>query len=386
MNPLTNTKNQNLMNERELRLGYTGKVSSWHRQYKDSAWIFIGGLNYELTEGDIVCAFSQYGEVANINLVRDRDTGKPKGFAFLCYENQKSTILATDNLNGIKLGGRIIRVDHVEKYKVPNLGIVKVGKENPDQMPPSDSVSDFVRQHGCGPEAMQHILKVQKAKKAGRAEQVSPVQRRSSRSRSPGLDHGRRRQSHSPSPPRGTGGRVPSVSPPRETHRCSRSPPRQSYRSISRAYYHPRRRQESPKVPERHAGSPARSPPVSPPGRRLQSSTSVSRELENGRLPSPPRHRRQPTPPLSVRRECEPSESSPCHYRRSRPSPVSSPARKARLPSVSPPRKARLPSAYSQLRGTPVSESSSHRKQRSPSVSPPRKTHPPSVSPPRRRR
>nr|VZI19310.1 unnamed protein product [Spirometra erinaceieuropaei] len=190
MNPLTNTKNQNLINERELRLGYTGKVSSWHRQYKDSAWIFIGGLSYELTEGDVICAFSQYGEVANINLVRDRDTGKPKGFAFLCYENQKSTILATDNLNGIKLGGRTIRVDHVEKYKVPHMGLLKVGRENPDQIPPSNSVSDFVRQHGCGPEAMQHISRFQRAKKAGRTEQVSSMQSRQSRSRSPGLDHG----------------------------------------------------------------------------------------------------------------------------------------------------------------------------------------------------
>lgn len=38
----------------------------------------------------------------NINLVRDKKTGKPKGFCFLCYENQKSTVLAVDNLNGIK--------------------------------------------------------------------------------------------------------------------------------------------------------------------------------------------------------------------------------------------------------------------------------------------
>ncbi len=39
----------------------------------------------------------------NINLVRDKKTGKSKGFCFLCYENQKSTVLAVDNLNGIKV-------------------------------------------------------------------------------------------------------------------------------------------------------------------------------------------------------------------------------------------------------------------------------------------
>lgn len=39
----------------------------------------------------------------SINLVRDKKTGKSKGFAFLCYEDQRSTILAVDNLNGIKV-------------------------------------------------------------------------------------------------------------------------------------------------------------------------------------------------------------------------------------------------------------------------------------------
>lgn len=120
MNPITNIKNQNRLNERELQLGIAGNLSkSWHQKYKDSAWIYIGGLSYDLTEGDIITVFSQWGEVMNINLVRDRKTGKSKGFCFLCYQDQKSTILATDNMNGISLCKRMIRVDHVEEYKVP---------------------------------------------------------------------------------------------------------------------------------------------------------------------------------------------------------------------------------------------------------------------------
>lgn len=39
----------------------------------------------------------------NINLIRDRKTGKSKGFGFVCYENQKSTDLAVDNFNGTKV-------------------------------------------------------------------------------------------------------------------------------------------------------------------------------------------------------------------------------------------------------------------------------------------
>ena len=54
-----NVKNLNKLNERELEMGLAGSGSSWHRKYRDSAWIFVGGLPYDLTEGDVVCVFSQ---------------------------------------------------------------------------------------------------------------------------------------------------------------------------------------------------------------------------------------------------------------------------------------------------------------------------------------
>jgi len=119
MNPLTQTLNQLKMNERELEMGLSGTKNSWHYEYKDSAWIFLGGLPYEMTEGDIICMFSQYGEPVHINLIRDHNTGKSKGFGFLCFMDQRSTILAVDNLNGVKVLGRIIRVDHIHQYKLP---------------------------------------------------------------------------------------------------------------------------------------------------------------------------------------------------------------------------------------------------------------------------
>lgn len=119
MNPLTQTLNQLKMNEKELAAGVSGTKSSWHTEYKDSAWIFLGGLPYEMTEGDIICMFSQYGEPVHINLIRDHNNGKSKGFGFLCYMDQRSTVLAVDNLNGVKVLGRIIRVDHIHQYKLP---------------------------------------------------------------------------------------------------------------------------------------------------------------------------------------------------------------------------------------------------------------------------
>ncbi|XP_058147115.1 RNA-binding motif protein, X-linked 2 [Dasypus novemcinctus] len=101
-------------------------------------FLLLGGLPYELTEGDIICVFSQYGEIVNINLVRDKKTGKSKGFCFLCYEDQRSTILAVDNFNGIKIKGRTIRVDHVSNYRAP--------KDSEDV----DNVTKELQDKGCG--------------------------------------------------------------------------------------------------------------------------------------------------------------------------------------------------------------------------------------------
>ncbi|XP_074559483.1 zinc finger CCCH domain-containing protein 25 [Curcuma longa] len=116
MNPLTLVKRTQKINLTEAALGISDEAS-WHAKYKDSAYIFIGGISFDLTEGDLLAVFAQYGEVVDVNLVRDKATGKSKGFAFLAYEDQRSTILAVDNLNGAKILGRIVRVDHVSNYK-----------------------------------------------------------------------------------------------------------------------------------------------------------------------------------------------------------------------------------------------------------------------------
>lgn len=62
---------------------------------------------------------TRYGEIMDVNMPRDKETGKPKGFAFVMYEDQRSTVLAVDNLNGAKILERTIRVDHVKNYKQP---------------------------------------------------------------------------------------------------------------------------------------------------------------------------------------------------------------------------------------------------------------------------
>jgi RNA-binding motif X-linked protein 2 len=95
---------------------YSSPNASWHADYRDTAYIYIGGLDFQLSEGDVITIFSQYGEPTYINLIRDKETGKSRGFAFLKYEDQRSTDLAVDNLGGAVVMGRTLKVDHT-RYK-----------------------------------------------------------------------------------------------------------------------------------------------------------------------------------------------------------------------------------------------------------------------------
>lgn len=97
----------------------TSLKASWHYDYRDSAFVFVGGLNYSINEGDLVTILSQFGEIVDCRLARDKKTGKSQGFAFVAYEDQLSTVLAVDNLNGVQICGRPLMVDHVKQYKIP---------------------------------------------------------------------------------------------------------------------------------------------------------------------------------------------------------------------------------------------------------------------------
>ncbi|KAI9772694.1 MAG: hypothetical protein M1840_000289 [Geoglossum simile] len=112
---MNNIREVRSLNKRELEDGVAPEAS-WHADYRDTAYVYIGGLPFELSEGDIITIFSQFGEPVHVNLVRDKETGKSRGFAFLKYEDQRSTDLAVDNLGGTTIMGRILRVDHT-RYK-----------------------------------------------------------------------------------------------------------------------------------------------------------------------------------------------------------------------------------------------------------------------------
>lgn len=100
------------INDTELKSGILSPSESWHHEFQDRAYIYIGGLNSELTEADVLTIFSQFGVPVDIFLVRNRETGDSRGFGYLKFEDQRSAVLAIDNLNGSKVAGKELKVDH----------------------------------------------------------------------------------------------------------------------------------------------------------------------------------------------------------------------------------------------------------------------------------
>lgn len=73
--------------------------------------IFVGNLDFGVTEESIRSLFEQYGAVERVSMVRDRDTGQPRGFAFVEMTDAAEADRAIAATNGAVLGGRAINVN-----------------------------------------------------------------------------------------------------------------------------------------------------------------------------------------------------------------------------------------------------------------------------------
>ena len=76
-----------------------------------STKLFVGNLSYSVTENDLQDLFAQYGNVAEVNLMMDRMTGRPRGFAFVTMDSKEAAEAASSALNGSDLQGRALTVN-----------------------------------------------------------------------------------------------------------------------------------------------------------------------------------------------------------------------------------------------------------------------------------
>lgn len=73
--------------------------------------IYVGNLSYTATEDDLRDAFAQFGTVSKVNLVMDRETGRPRGFAFIEMADGREAATAIQQMNLKEIAGRAITVN-----------------------------------------------------------------------------------------------------------------------------------------------------------------------------------------------------------------------------------------------------------------------------------
>lgn len=76
--------------------------------------MYVGNLPYNVTEEDLKTLFSEFGEVASVNIITDRYSQQSKGFGFVEMPNNREADTAIKTLNGSKFMGRNIKVNQAE--------------------------------------------------------------------------------------------------------------------------------------------------------------------------------------------------------------------------------------------------------------------------------
>ncbi|RPJ37788.1 MAG: RNA-binding protein [Planctomycetaceae bacterium] len=76
--------------------------------------LYVGNLSYDTTEGTLRTMFAEFGEIESVNLITDRDTGRPKGFGFVEMTTDQGAQAAIDALNGKSVDDREIKVDRAK--------------------------------------------------------------------------------------------------------------------------------------------------------------------------------------------------------------------------------------------------------------------------------
>jgi len=73
--------------------------------------VFVGNLSFNTTKEELEALFAPMGEIAEVFLPLDRDSGRPRGFAFVTFAASESAVEAIQKLDGAELGGRNLRVN-----------------------------------------------------------------------------------------------------------------------------------------------------------------------------------------------------------------------------------------------------------------------------------
>ena len=73
--------------------------------------LYVGNISFDTSEDALRNAFAEFGDVEEVAVITDRDTGRPRGFAFVTMRDDNAARAAIDGLNGKDLDGRALNVN-----------------------------------------------------------------------------------------------------------------------------------------------------------------------------------------------------------------------------------------------------------------------------------
>ncbi len=76
--------------------------------------IYVGNLSFEATESDVESAFAEFGDVKSVNVIKDRDTGRSRGFGFVEMRNREAGLEAIEALDQQSIRGRGVTVNEAK--------------------------------------------------------------------------------------------------------------------------------------------------------------------------------------------------------------------------------------------------------------------------------
>lgn len=79
--------------------------------------LYVGNLSFQATSESVRAAFAHLGEVAEVHLVTDRETGQSRGFAFVTMGTQEQASNAIREMHGALLDGRALKVNEAEERR-----------------------------------------------------------------------------------------------------------------------------------------------------------------------------------------------------------------------------------------------------------------------------
>ena len=77
--------------------------------------LFVGGLSWNTTDEGLRQAFERFGEITEVKIITDRETGRSRGFGFITFTESDDAMNAISEMNGTELDGRAIKVNEAQE-------------------------------------------------------------------------------------------------------------------------------------------------------------------------------------------------------------------------------------------------------------------------------